>query len=154
MNPIFSHSMDVRWREMDALGHVNNAQFLSYVEETRVQWFNNRQSGWQEGDCAPIVAAIHVDFRKPIVWPERIQVALFAVKRGSKSVTIGHRIGSAEAESAPAAAPAASRPSAGERTAQTTGPTLAEVRRILNEHLQSIIGPAMFAAQPAPANMR
>lgn len=95
MNPIFSHSMDVRWREMDALGHVNNAQFLSYVEETRVQWFNNLQSGWQEGDCAPIVAAIHVDFRKPIVWPERIAVSLFAYRRGGKSATIGHRIGSA-----------------------------------------------------------
>ena len=95
MNPIFSHTMDVRWREMDALGHVNNAQYLSYVEETRVQWFNSLQNGWQEGDAAPIVAAIHVDFRKPIVWPEQITVSLFAEKRGSKSATIGHRIHSA-----------------------------------------------------------
>ena len=78
MNPIFSHGMDVRWREMDALGHVNNAQYLSYVEETRVQWFNSLQNGWQEGNAAPIVAAIHVDFRKPIVWPEQITVSLFA----------------------------------------------------------------------------
>ena len=95
MNPIFSHGMDVRWREMDALGHVNNAQYLSYVEEPRVQWFNSLQNGWQEGDAAPIVAAIHVDFRKPIVWPEQITVSLFAEKRGSKSATIGHRIHSA-----------------------------------------------------------
>jgi acyl-CoA thioester hydrolase len=92
MKPIFSLGMDVRWREMDALGHVNNAQYLSYVEETRVQWFNSLQNGWQEGDSAPIVAAIHVDFRKPIVWPEQITVSLFAEKRGGKSATIGHRI--------------------------------------------------------------
>ena len=92
MNPIFSHTIDVRWREMDALGHVNNAQYLSYVEETRVQWFDSLQNGWQEGDCAPVVAAIHVDFRKPIVWPESITVSLFAEKRGGKSATIGHRI--------------------------------------------------------------
>jgi acyl-CoA thioester hydrolase len=95
MNPIFSHGMDVRWREMDALGHVNNAQYLSYVEETRVQWFNSLQNGWQDGDAAPIVAAIHVDFRKPIVWPEQITVSLFAEKRCGKSATIGHRIHSA-----------------------------------------------------------
>ena len=95
MNPIFSHGMDVRWREMDALGHVNNAQYLSYVEETRVQWFNSLQNGWQEGNAAPIVAAIHVDFRKPIVWPESITVSLFAEKRGGKSATISHRIHSA-----------------------------------------------------------
>ncbi len=95
MTPIFAYEMDVRWREMDALGHVNNAQFLSYVEETRVQWFNSMLSDWQAQHSAPIVAAIHVDFRKPIHWPERIQVALYADKRGSKSVTISHRISSA-----------------------------------------------------------
>ena len=92
MTPIFAYEMDVRWREMDALGHVNNAQFLSYVEETRVKWFNAMQDNWHNPDSAPVVAAIHVDFKLPIHWPERIQVELFAVKRGSKSVTIGHRI--------------------------------------------------------------
>ena len=92
MTPIFVYEMDVRWREMDALGHVNNAQYLSYVEETRVQWFNSMLSDWQARHSAPIVAAIHVDFRRPMHWPERIQVALYADKRGGKSATIGHRI--------------------------------------------------------------
>lgn len=96
MSPIFSYSMDVRWRELDALGHVNNAQYLSYVEETRVQWFNAMQNNWQESLSAPIVAGIHVDFRKPLHWPERITVHLFATKKGTKSVTIGHHIISAK----------------------------------------------------------
>ncbi len=93
MNPIFSLPIDVRWREMDALGHVNNAQYLSYVEEARVQWFASLQADWQTpGQSAPIVAAIHVDFRKPAVWPEPLTVHLLASQRGGKSVTIGHRI--------------------------------------------------------------
>lgn len=92
MTPIYSYQMDVRWRELDALGHVNNAQYLSYVEETRVQWFNAMQDNWQDTTSAPIVAGIHVDFRKPLLWPEKIDVSLFAVKKGGKSVTIGHRI--------------------------------------------------------------
>ena len=96
MTPIFSYGMDVRWRELDALGHVNNAQYLSYVEETRVQWFGAMRSDWQELPAAPIVAGIHVDFRKPLLWPEKIQVSLYATKKGGKSVTIGHRITSAE----------------------------------------------------------
>lgn len=96
MTPIFSYGMDVRWRELDALGHVNNAQYLSYVEETRVQWFGAMQSDWQELPSAPIVAGIHVDFRKPLLWPEKIQVSLYATKKGGKSVTIGHCITSAE----------------------------------------------------------
>lgn len=92
MTPLFTQVLDVRWREMDALGHVNNAQYLSYVEEARVQWFNSLLADWQARHSAPIVAAIHVDFRKPIVWPEQISVSLFAEKRSGKSATIGHRI--------------------------------------------------------------
>jgi acyl-CoA thioester hydrolase len=92
MTPVFSYGMDVRWREMDALGHVNNAQYLSYVEETRVHWFHALQTDWQEMPSAPIVAGIHVDFRKPLLWPEKIDVSLYAMKKGGKSVTIGHRI--------------------------------------------------------------
>lgn len=93
---IFSHAMAVRWREMDALGHVNNAQYLSYVEETRLQWFDALQADWQAQNSAPIVAAIHIDFRKPLLWPEKITVSLYATKKGTKSVTVGHRIVSTE----------------------------------------------------------
>ena len=34
------HSMrfPLRWGEMDALGHVNNAQYLRYFEESRIVW--------------------------------------------------------------------------------------------------------------------
>ena len=39
MNPIFSHRLEVRWREMDALGHVNNARYLTYFETGRIAYF-------------------------------------------------------------------------------------------------------------------
>lgn len=92
MSPLFSHGMDVRWRELDALGHVNNAQYLSYVEETRVLWFNALRGDWADAPTSPIVAAIHMDYRKPLLWPERIDVMLYPNKKGTKSATIGHRI--------------------------------------------------------------
>lgn len=95
MIPIFTLEMTVRWREMDALGHVNNAQYLSYVEEARVNWFKSMRSDWDAQPASPVVAAIHIDFRKPIHWPEAIEVRLLAAKKGSKSVTIGHQIVSA-----------------------------------------------------------
>ena len=96
MKPVFSHVLDVRWREMDALGHVNNAQYLSYVEETRVQWFDSMDHDWQQQAASPIVAAIHMDFRRPLHWPNRIRVSLHAEHRGGRSVRIGHRICAAD----------------------------------------------------------
>jgi acyl-CoA thioester hydrolase len=50
----------------------------------------------QAQTSAPIVVAIHLDFRKPLHWPEKISVSLYATKKGSKSVTIGHRMISTE----------------------------------------------------------
>ncbi|MGO4780308.1 acyl-CoA thioesterase, partial [Lysobacter sp. 2RAB21] len=30
--------LSVRWRDLDAFNHVNNSQFLSYLEEARLRW--------------------------------------------------------------------------------------------------------------------
>ena len=46
-----------------------------------------------------MVAATHVNYRAPIVWPDDIVVELFVERLGSSSVTIGHRITSLEDES-------------------------------------------------------
>ncbi len=36
---VYTLVTEVRWRDMDAFNHVNNASFLGYVEEARVRWF-------------------------------------------------------------------------------------------------------------------
>ena len=35
MGTVFERPVDVRWRDVDALGHVNHAVFLTYLEEAR-----------------------------------------------------------------------------------------------------------------------
>ena len=35
MGAAFERAVDVRWRDVDALGHVNHAVFLTYLEEGR-----------------------------------------------------------------------------------------------------------------------
>lgn len=84
--------VSVRWRDMDAMGHVNNAKYISYLEEARVRWMRE-VPGVTLGDrIAPVVAATHVNYRAPIVWPNDIVVELFVERLGTSSVTIGHRI--------------------------------------------------------------
>ena len=36
---LFRHAIEPRWRDLDAFGHVNNSNFLTYLEESRIQWF-------------------------------------------------------------------------------------------------------------------
>ena len=84
--------MSVRWRDMDAMGHVNNAKYVSYLEEARVRWMLGVEGVSLSDRIAPVVAATNINYRLPIVWPNDIVVELFVERLGNSSVTIGHRI--------------------------------------------------------------
>jgi len=89
---VFSIETEVRWRDLDAFGHVNNASYLGYIEEARVRWFKYMSADWANETSAPILAAVTANYRKPIGWPETLRVELFCERLGTKSVTLGHRI--------------------------------------------------------------
>ncbi|MCC5071954.1 acyl-CoA thioesterase [Xanthomonas campestris pv. plantaginis] len=84
--------ISVRWRDMDSMGHVNNAKYISYLEEARVRWMLGVEGVAMTDRIAPVVAATNVNYKRPLVWPNDILVALFVERLGSSSVTIGHRI--------------------------------------------------------------
>jgi len=92
---IFTLVMPVRWRDLDAFNHVNNASYLGYVEEARVTWFKSLSDEWTGDSAAPILAAVTMNYRKPAAWPETVAIELFAERIGNKSLTLGHRITSA-----------------------------------------------------------
>ncbi|KLD77550.1 thioesterase [Xanthomonas hyacinthi DSM 19077] len=89
--PLARVPISVRWRDMDSMGHVNNAKYVSYLEEARVRWL--LREGFSMRDrIAPVVAATNLNYRRPIVWPNDILVELFVERIGSSSITVGHRI--------------------------------------------------------------
>ncbi len=89
-------AMTVRWGDMDAFGHVNNAIYATYVEEARLRWFNTLPGDWHDADIGPVVAAQHVNYRRPIEWPAEIIVALIVERVGNSSLTLGFRIHAAD----------------------------------------------------------
>lgn len=84
--------ISIRWRDLDAFNHVNNSNFLTYVEEARLQWLSHVEGHWFGEDMMPIVAATHMNYRRQLSWPGRIVVELYATRVGNTSVTLGHRI--------------------------------------------------------------
>ncbi|NIK34807.1 acyl-CoA thioester hydrolase [Xanthomonas arboricola] len=84
--------ISVRWRDMDSMGHVNNAKYISYLEEARVRWMLGVEGVAMTDRIAPVVAATNVNYKRPLVWPNDILVELFVERLGSSSITIGHRM--------------------------------------------------------------
>ena len=89
---LLSTRLDVRWGDMDAFNHVNNAVFLSYLEEARLRWLQGLSGPWLDDNTAPLLAAAHVDYRRPIEWPCSLAIELYADRVGNSSLTLGHRI--------------------------------------------------------------
>jgi acyl-CoA thioester hydrolase len=85
-----------RWRDLDAFNHVNNSSFLTYLEEARIQWFASLDKPWVTDAIAPLLAAVHINYRLPVPYPARIVVELSAERVGNSSITIGHRIVSSD----------------------------------------------------------
>lgn len=89
--PLFVAPIGVRWRDLDAFNHVNNANYLTYLEEARLQWLQH-VPGWFNEHSMPVLAASEVNYRRPIEWPAQLNVELFCERLGNSSVTIAHRI--------------------------------------------------------------
>jgi acyl-CoA thioester hydrolase len=93
MRLLYELRMPLRWGDHDALNHVNNAAYLVYLQEARVRWIAQQIPNWdRSGDSAPIMAAVHANYRRPMKWPTDVLVQLFCERLGSSSVTIAHRI--------------------------------------------------------------
>ena len=88
----------VRWRDLDAYNHVNNSVFLTYLEEARLVWLAGLDGDWKTETLSPVLAASQVNFREQIEWPGQLVVELRCEKLGNSSLTLDHRITSADGE--------------------------------------------------------
>ncbi|WP_330181687.1 acyl-CoA thioesterase [Nocardia sp. NBC_01503] len=78
----------LRWSDMDADGHVHNAEHLRYLEETRIDVF--RERGFR-GSC--VVAQMDIDYLTPLRYrSEPVRVETWVTKVGSSSFTLTQEI--------------------------------------------------------------
>ncbi len=88
----FRTPLPLRWSDLDAFNHVNNARYLTFVEEARIVWLESLDGPWLTDAAAPVVASATLNFKRPIEYPTNVFVELFTEKLGNSSVVIGHRI--------------------------------------------------------------
>lgn len=84
--------ISVRWGDLDAFDHVNNAAFLVYVQEARIIWLSQLGAQLRDDAKMPVVAAASLNFRRQLGWPARVVVELSIARLGNSSLTIAHRI--------------------------------------------------------------
>jgi len=76
----------IRWRDMDGYGHVNNAVFLTYLEEARDEWLARLLAG-TGGESDYVVARIAIDYRRELKQKdESVVVRCRLEKLGTSSI--------------------------------------------------------------------
>lgn len=72
----FVHPIEVRFRDLDALGHVNNAVYLTYLESARMAYWFHVMGRKDLAGLDMILARVEVDFRSPVSFGESLDVGV------------------------------------------------------------------------------
>ena len=84
--------IEIRWRDQDAYGHVNNAVYLTYLEEMRDEWLE-RALGDSGDAWGYVTARVAIDFRRELTQDDDAIVArLWLTRIGTSSVTTREQI--------------------------------------------------------------
>ena len=91
----FVHVERIRFGDIDVMGHVNNAVFLTYLEEARFAFL--RHLGLVEAVDEPglILAHAEIDFRSPAAG-EEVEVGIRAARLGTKSFDLEYELRAAD----------------------------------------------------------
>lgn len=86
-------TLQVRFRDIDAFGHVNNAVFFSYVELARIRYLLDVLEPERPFDELPLILArVELDFRSPIEFGEEVVVETRLERVGRTSFGMVHRM--------------------------------------------------------------
>ncbi len=92
----FRIELVIRWKELDALNHVNNAQYFSYFEEARIQYFNYLKLDTNTNDSnknkGPILAHVACNFLNPVLYPDTLSIGSGVTRIGRSSLDLDHDI--------------------------------------------------------------
>lgn len=72
-------------RDTDGVGHVNNAVYLSWTEEARMQYMVERRRARGIADLDFILASAHLDYRSPVLLDEIVDLWYGISRVGNKS---------------------------------------------------------------------
>ena len=84
----FRHPVDVRFRDLDAIGHVNNAEYLTYFEMARIAYWLQVTRRTQISDLDMILARAEIDYRSPLTFGESIEVGVGCTSLGKTSFVL------------------------------------------------------------------
>lgn len=88
----FSTEIEVRFRDVDAVGHVNNAVYGTYVEQARIEYLREL-FGESLVDGGSVLAHFEIDYERPVeLGTETVTVAMRTTNVGTTSIAMEYEL--------------------------------------------------------------
>lgn len=85
--------IQVRYVDLDVLGHVNNSVYFSYFEMARVQYFGQvLGKDWDWETNGVILVKNWAEYIKPVFLADQPQITIYVDKIGSKSFDLSYEL--------------------------------------------------------------
>jgi acyl-CoA thioester hydrolase len=82
----------IRWGDMDALGHVNNTVYFRYMESARIAFLEEATGHFDPTGEGPVIVTAYCSFLKQLTYPGEIEVRTFVGRPGRSSIEVTHEI--------------------------------------------------------------
>jgi acyl-CoA thioester hydrolase len=79
---VFETRLPIRWGDMDAMGHVNNASYFRYLETVRIDWMYSIGCVPDPKGEGPVIVNAFCNFYKQLEYPGDILVRMYASDPG------------------------------------------------------------------------
>lgn len=97
----FVADLDVRFRDLDVMGHVNNAVYVSYLEQGRLEYFA-AVVGLDVDTPGNVVANLEIDYERSIEIDSDVRVTVWVDRLGESSFRMRYELRDGEATAATA----------------------------------------------------
>jgi len=91
-HPPFAADIEVRFSDLDAYGHVNNATFFTYLEVARTKLFRAEFAEMMRNGLLFLVVRAECDYKRPIELTDQVVVEMEMRNFGRSSFEIGYRL--------------------------------------------------------------
>lgn len=90
----FYHPIEVRYSDLDPQGHVNNARYMSYFEQARVEYVRNLGLWASDSfmDFGIILAEARITFLSPVTYGMALRAGVRVSRLGNKSMAMEYRL--------------------------------------------------------------
>jgi acyl-CoA thioester hydrolase len=93
----FIHWLNVRFRDLDTLNHVNNSVYLTYLESARIDFYSHL-TGMSLEQLNIILAELTITYKAPAFFNDRLGVGIKVASIGTKSFSMKYAIARASDE--------------------------------------------------------